>query len=203
MSEKHKKESAESSAKEELFKEQDAESELPEAEEPQAQADGAEEPADGQAPEEQPSEPSELEKAQALAEDYKRKWYSVSAEYDNYRKRTAMQSAQSYEAGKADAVLKLLPVADTFGYALDSAKDEATKAGIDKIIKNFVNILAALGVEEIPLKEGDAFDESVAEAVMNVPCGEGEQPNAVKLVLKKGYRQNGKVIRFAQVSVTV
>ena len=49
MSEKHKKESAECSAKEELFKEQDAESELPEAEEPQAQADGAEEPADGQA----------------------------------------------------------------------------------------------------------------------------------------------------------
>ena len=47
-----------------------------------------------------------------------------------------------------------------------------------------------------------AFDETVAEAVMNVPCGEGEQPNTVKLVLKKGYRQNGKIIRFAQVSVT-
>ena len=35
------------------------------------------------------NEPSELEKAQALAEDYKRKWYAVSAEYDNYRKRNA------------------------------------------------------------------------------------------------------------------
>ena len=31
------------------------------------------------------NEPSEHEKAQALAEDYKRKWYAVSAEYDNYR----------------------------------------------------------------------------------------------------------------------
>ena len=151
---------------------------------------------------EQPKEPSELEKAQALAEDYKRKWYSVAAEYDNYRKRTLTQASQSYEAGKAEAILKLLPVSDTFCYALDSAKDDATRAGIDKIIKNFNAILASLGVEEVPLKAGDAFDETVAEAVMNVPCGEGEQPNTVKLVLKKGYRQNGKVIRFAQVSVT-
>ena len=84
---------------------------------------------------EQPKEPSELEKAQALAEDYKRKWYSVAAEYDNYRKRTLTQASQSYEAGKAEAILKLLPVSDTFGYALDSAKDDATRAGIDKIIK--------------------------------------------------------------------
>ena len=57
-------------------------------------------------------------------------------------------------------------------------------------------------MEEADIKPGDKFDESVAEAIMNVPCGDGEQPNTVKLVLKKGYRQNGKVIRFAQVSVT-
>ena len=85
---------------------------------------------EGERPEhsEQPKEPSELEKAQALAEDYKRKWYSVAAEYDNYRKRTLTQASQSYEAGKAEAILKLLPVSDTFGYALDSAKDDATRA---------------------------------------------------------------------------
>ena len=167
-----------------------------------------EEEAEGKAQEEQegektPPEPSELEKALAAAEDYRRKWYSVSAEYDNYRKRTAAQASQAYADGKAEAILKLLPVADTFGYALDAAKDEATKAGIDKIIKNFNNILNSLGVEEVVINVGDKFDEAVAEAVMNAPCGDGEEPNTVKLVLKKGYRQGGKVIRFAQVSVTV
>ncbi|MCM1439043.1 MAG: nucleotide exchange factor GrpE [Roseburia sp.] len=145
----------------------------------------------------------ELEKARALAEEYKRKWYAVAAEYDNYRKRTQTQTSQAYQDGKAEAVLKLLPVSDTFGYAYDGATDEKTKTGIDKIIKNFNNILCTLGVEEIPLKEGDAFDESVAEAVMNVPAGEGEQPNTVKIILKKGYKSGGKVIRYAQVSVTV
>lgn len=147
-------------------------------------------------------EESELDKALKLAEDYKRKWYAVSAEYDNYRKRTAMQTSLAYQDGKAEAILKLLPVADTFGYAYDGASDEKTKAGIDKIIKNFQNILLSLGVEEIPVKVGDKFDESVAEAVLTVPKDEGEEENVVKAILKKGYRREGKVIRFAQVTVT-
>lgn len=159
--------------------------------------------AEKQPAEEQLKEPTELEKTQALAEDYKRKWYSVSAEYDNYRKRTASQASQAYAEGKTEAVTKLLPVCDTFGYALDSAKDEATKAGIDKIIKNFNAILNSLGVTESEIKPGDKFDESIAEAVMNVPCEEGEQPNTVKFVMRKGYKLGDKVIRFAQVSVTV
>lgn len=148
-------------------------------------------------------EPTELEKAQAAAEEYKRKWYAVAAEYDNYRKRTQTQAAQAYQDGKAEAILKLLPVADTFGYAYDGASDEKTKAGIDKIIKNFNNILSTLGVEEIPLNAGDKFDEALAEAVMNVPAEDGEEANVIKIILKKGYRREGKVIRFAQVSVTI
>lgn len=144
-----------------------------------------------------------LEEALALAEDYKRKWYSVSAEYDNYRKRNAVAVAQAYADGKAEAVLKLLPVADTFGYAYDGASDEKTKAGIDKIVKNFNNILSSFGIEEIALSVGDAFDENIAEAIMSVPCEDGETSNAVKQILKKGYKQGEKVIRFAQVIVTV
>ncbi len=151
----------------------------------------------------QTDEVSELEKLSALAEDYKRKWYSVSAEYDNFRKRNAQAVARAYQDGTADAILKLLPVSDTFGYALDSAQDEKTRAGIDKVIKNFNTILASLGVEEVVLNVGDEFDESVAEAVLNFPCGEGEKPNTVKQVLKKGYKSGDRVIRFAQVAVTI
>lgn len=146
---------------------------------------------------------TELEKAQAAAEDYKRKWYSVSAEYDNFRKRNSAAVANAYRDGAAEAVLKLLPVADNFGYALESAQDEKTKAGIDKVIKSFATVLQSLGIEEIVINPGDPFDESVAEAVMNSPCEEGETPNTVKYILKKGYKSGDKVIRYAQVSVTV
>ena len=143
------------------------------------------------------------EELNALAEDFKRKWYAVSAEYDNYRKRNAQAVSRAYEDGVSEAVLKLLPVADNFGYALDSASDEKTKAGIDKIIKSFKTILSSLGVEEIEIKVGDPFDENVASAVLNFPCEKGEKPNTVKQVLKKGYRSGEKVIRFAQVAVTI
>ncbi len=154
-------------------------------------------------PEVKEKQPTQLEKAEALAEDYKRKWYAVSAEYDNYRKRNSAAVSKAYADGAAEAVLKLLPVADNFCYAYDSASDEKTKAGIDKVIKSFNSVLATIGVEEIQVNIGDAFDESVMEAVLNFPCGDGEQPNTVKTVLKKGYRSAGKVIRFVQVAVTV
>ncbi|MDE6585819.1 MAG: nucleotide exchange factor GrpE [Clostridia bacterium] len=146
---------------------------------------------------------SELEKAQALAEDYKRKWYSVSAEYDNYRKRNQTAVSQAYANGSAETLLKLLPVADNFGYALDSASDEKTRSGIDKVIKSFLTILSSFGVEEIPISVGDKFDESVMEAVLDFPCEEGEEPNTVKQILKKGYKSGDKVIRYAQVAVTI
>lgn len=146
---------------------------------------------------------SELEQALAAAEDFKRKWYNVTAEYENYRKRNQLSVAQAYADGKAEAVLKLLPVSDTFGYALEGAADEKTRAGIDKVIKNFNTIIASFGIEEIPVEIGDDFNEAVAEAILNVPCEEGEQPNKVKQILKKGYKQGDKVIRFAQVIVTI
>ena len=149
------------------------------------------------------AEPTELEKAQALAEDYKRKWYSVSAEYDNYRKRNGAAVSKAYADGASEAVLKILPVADNFGYALDSTSDEKTRAGIEKIIKNFNTVLSSLGIQEIEIKAGDEFDENIAEAIMNFPCEEGEKPNTVKQVLKKGYKSGDKVIRYAQVTVTV
>ena len=95
-----------------------------------------------------------------------------------------------------------MPVADNFGYALDSASDEKTKAGIDKVIKSFNTILSSLGVEEIEISAGAPFNENEMEAIINFPCEEGEKPNTVKQVLKKGYRQGDKVIRFAQVTVT-
>lgn len=188
--------------------EEELEGELPQPEEGSASA-GGEQPAEEQKETEKQEEkqeekqPSELEKALAAAEDYKRKWYSVSAEYDNYRKRNQTATAQAYADGKAEAILKLLPVADTFGYAYDGASDEKTRTGIDKIIKNFKTILSSMGVEEIEIAVGSQFDESVAEAIMNSPCEEGEQPNTVKQVLKKAYKQGDRVIRFAQVIVTV
>ncbi len=157
----------------------------------------AEEPA--KAPE-QPEQPDPLEVAKAEAEDFKRKWYSVTAEYENYRKRTAREGARRYEEGRADVVGKLFPIADNLERALAVCSDEATRKGISMVTASFENLLKEEKIEIIdPL--GKEFDAEECEAIMAVDPEEGEVSGTVKQVYRKGYKQSGKVLRYAQVVV--
>ena len=144
---------------------------------------------------------AELDKALASAEDYKRKWYSVSAEYENYRKRTASTRSQAYTEGRSDVVVKLFPIADNLERALASCADDKTKQGIAMVVKNFEQLLADEHITAIA-PVGEPFDAGRCEAILAVDPKEGEESGIVKEVYAKGYEQNGKVLRFAQVLVT-
>jgi len=141
-----------------------------------------------------------LEAARAQAEDFKRKWYSVTAEYDNYRKRTAGTRTQAYAEGRSDVVSKLFPIADNLGRALESCADENTKKGIAMVTASFEKLLEEEKIETID-PVGEEFSAETCEAIMAVEPQEGETSGTVKQVFRKGYRQNGKILRFAQVSV--
>lgn len=170
-------------------------------EETQIEAETPSAPAEEAAPAEEIAAPSELEQAKAEAEDYKRKWYSVTAEYENYRKRTQATRSQSYAEGRSDVVSKLFPVADNLERALASCSDEQTKKGIEMVMKSFLKILEEEKITAIdPVGEG--FSAEKCEAIMAVEPGDGEASGIVKQVYLKGYEQNGKVLRFAQVVVT-
>lgn len=143
----------------------------------------------------------EFEKLQEEAEDLKRKWYSVTAEYENYRRRTQAQSAQRYQEGRNDVISALFPIGDNLERALASCTDENTRQGVDMILKSFKKVLESEGVEEIdPI--GQPFDADVAEAIMAMPAEEGEESGIVKQVYVKGYKKGDKVLRYAQVIVT-
>lgn len=143
----------------------------------------------------------ELEKALADAEESKRKWYAVTAEYENYRRRTQNQAAQRYVDGRNDVVASLFPIGDNLERALSSCTDENTKQGLDMILKAYKKVLEGEGVEEIdPLNQ--PFNADVAEAIMAVPATEGEESGIVKQVYVKGYKKGEKVLRYAQVIVT-
>ncbi len=143
----------------------------------------------------------ELEKAVAEAEENKRKWYAVSAEYENYRRRTQNQSAQRYADGRNDVVASLFPIGDNLERALSSCSDENTKQGLDMILKAYKKVLEGEGVEEInPV--GEPFNADVAEAIMAMPATDGEESGIVKQVYVKGYKKGEKVLRYAQVIVT-
>ena len=143
----------------------------------------------------------EIEKAQAEAEESKRKWYAVTAEYENYRRRTQNQAAQRYLDGRNDVIAALFPIGDNLERALSSCSDENTKQGIEMVLASFKKVLEGEGVEEInPI--GQPFDATYAEAIMAAPAENGEESGIVKQVYVKGYKKGEKVLRYAQVIVT-
>ena len=143
----------------------------------------------------------ELEKALAEAEENKRKWYAVTAEYENYRRRTQNQSAQRYNDGRNDVIASLFPIGDNLERAIASIADENTKQGVDMVLKAYKKVLESEGVEEID-PVGQPFDASIAEAIMAMPAEDGEESGIVKQVYVKGYKKGDKVLRYAQVIVT-
>ncbi len=142
----------------------------------------------------------ELENAKKQAEEYKDKWMRNVAEFDNYKKRNANQWSEAYNEGIASVIKKILPVGDNLDWALTIGLDEKTEEGIKNIRRKFDDTLQSMEIEEInPI--GQVFDPQIAEAVMQVPAEEGEQPDTVKQVFQKGYRKKDKIIRYATVSV--
>lgn len=176
------------------------EKELPVAEPEEAQPKTGEEPTKGDEPIlDVKALENDLNAAKAEAEDFKRKWYSVTAEYENYRKRTASSRTQAYADGRSDVLVKLFPVADNLDRALKSCTEETTRKGIEMVIKSFEKLLADEKVTEInPL--GQEFDPETSEAIMAVE-DENAESGTVKEVYLKGYAREGKVLRFAQVVV--
>ena len=143
----------------------------------------------------------ELDKALLDAEENKRKWYAVTAEYENYRRRTQNQSAQRYQEGRNDVIASLFPIGDNLERALASITDESTKQDLDMILKAYNKVLDGEGVEEIDLT-GQPFNADFAEAIMAMPAENGEESGIVKQVYVKGYKKGDKVLRYAQVIVT-
>ncbi|MBQ2769548.1 MAG: nucleotide exchange factor GrpE [Clostridia bacterium] len=143
----------------------------------------------------------ELEKAILEAEESKRKWYAVTAEYENYRRRTQNQAAQRYQEGRNDVIAALFPIGDNLSRAISTCTDENTKQGLDMILKAFNKVLSDEGVEELD-PVGEAFNADTMEAIMAMPAENGEESGTVKQVYVKGYKKGEKVLRYAQVIVT-
>lgn len=142
----------------------------------------------------------ENEELKKQAEDLKDKWMRNVAEFDNYKKRNAKLWQDAFNEGISSVILKILPVGDNLDRALLLGLDEKTEEGIKGIRRKFDETLKTLDIEEID-PVGEPFDPNVAEAVMQVEKGDGEESDTVKQVFEKGYKLKDKIIRYAKVSV--
>ena len=123
----------------------------------------------------------------------------LTAEYDNYRKRTAKEKEGIYTEACTDVLKEVLPVADNLERALAvDGNVENLKKGVEMTIKGFLNSLQKLGVEEIDTTNG--FDPNLHQAI-SVVEDENLNSNDVAQVYQKGYKKGEKVIRYSMVTV--
>ena len=142
-----------------------------------------------------------LEKASKELDDTKNILQRTLAEYDNYRKRTTKEKAETYSNGKTDAVMTLIPVLDTMEMALAApCSDENYKKGIELTYTTAVDALKKLGVEAIDAV-GKEFDPNFHNAVMQEEV-EGTEAGIVTKQFQKGYKMGEKVIRPSTVVVS-
>ena len=132
------------------------------------------------------------------------KYLRLSAEFDNYRKRTLKEKMELTKSAGEQLLSNILPVVDNFERALKSmstAKDVAAlKEGGDLIYANFKSFLTQNGVKEIETENVD-FNTDIHEAVTTIPAPTPELKGKVLDCIEKGYYLNDKVMRFAKVVV--
>jgi len=146
----------------------------------------------------------ELEKAKAKADEYLDKYQRLMAEFVNFRDRTSREKAGMYNDGLRDTIEKLLPVIDNLERAVNTQRDKAEAddsffKGVDMILKQFKEILKAIGVEEIAAV-GEKFDPKLHSAVSHID-DENLGENTISVEMLKGYKMGDKVIRHSMVQV--
>ena len=144
---------------------------------------------------------SELEIANNALND---KYLRLSAEFDNYRKRTLKERMELTKTAAESVMLSILPVTDDFERAMHSIEQgmdfEATKEGILLIYNKFKEFNKQNGITEIEAL-GKDFDTDLHEALTKIPAPSENMKGKIIDVIQKGYYLNDKVIRFAKVVV--
>ena len=146
----------------------------------------------------------ELEKANEQIEEQKDKYLRLSAEFDNYRKRTMKEKAELILNGGEKSISSILPIVDDFERALknmETATDvAAVKEGVELIYNKFMSVLGQNGVKVIETKE-QPLDTDYHEDIAVIPAPNEALKGKILDCVQTGYILNDKVIRHAKVVV--
>ncbi len=148
-------------------------------------------------------ETSETNELQEKYNELNDKYVRLYSEYDNYRKRTANEKIELIKTAAEATINAMLPVLDDFERALptmEKSEDKSNYEGALLIYNKLKKTLEQKGLEEINANGAD-FNTDEHEALTQIPAPEESLKGKVIDVIQKGYKLNGKVIRFARVVV--
>lgn len=137
-------------------------------------------------------------------EDQKDRYLRLSAEFDNFRKRTLREKMEMSKIAGEEIYVKILPVLDDLDRAMkaiqESSDVEAVKEGMLLIYNKFKDYLNQQGVKEIEAMH-QKFDTDVHEAITKIPAENKKLKGKVVDIIEKGYFLNDKIIRFPKVVI--
>jgi molecular chaperone GrpE len=162
---------------------------------------------DEAAPEAAPTpvpEPSETEKAEALATQELRTKLAertadlqrLQAEYANYRKRVDRDRATIREAAVAGALTELLPVLDAIGQAREHGE---LSGGFKSVADSLQAAVGKMGLVSYG-KRGDEFDPKIHEALTHSYSPDVAEDTCVE-IFQPGYKVGERILRAARVGV--
>nr|MBN2277724.1 nucleotide exchange factor GrpE [candidate division Zixibacteria bacterium] len=139
-------------------------------------------------------------KINALEDRYLR----LAAEFDNYKKRMARQYAELTKQANENLISELLEVIDNFERALKAASEsadfKALLAGTEMIYTSLYGIMEKAGLTPIDAV-GQPFNPDLHEAMLQIDSDEYPE-GVVAQEIARGYRLNGRVIRYSRVVVS-
>ena len=157
----------------------------------------------------------ELAAKAGKADEYLELAQRTRADFENFRKRAARETAAAQERGIAKLAKELLPAVDNLDRALEAAQsavpndgqtttaaDNGTAtlvSGIKLVHEDVIAALARAGIERFS-PEGERFDPQEHEAIAQLPV-QGRESGTVVEVYQRGYRLGESVIRPARVVV--
>jgi molecular chaperone GrpE len=147
---------------------------------------------------------SEIRAMEEKLAEMQDRYIRLSAEFDNYRKRTLREKIELSKYAGEELFQKIIPIMDDFERALlhmdNSDNESAIKAGVELIYSKFSDFLKQHGIKEIPSMNCD-FDVDVHEAVGKLKVEDESMRGKVVDVIQKGYFMQDKVLRFSKVIV--
>ena len=150
---------------------------------------------------------TEISAEEALKEEVaneKDKFLRLFAEFENYKKRTSKERMDLFKTAGQEVMVALLPVLDDFERALkelSKSEDKEMFKGIELIDIKFREVLKAKGLEHIKIKEGDAFDPEVHDAITQIPAPNKKLKGKIIDVVEQGYKLGDRIIRHPKVVV--
>jgi molecular chaperone GrpE len=153
-----------------------------------------------------PDDSAKLKQLRKELQEQKDKYLRLSADFDNFRKRTLKEKIEMSKQAGEEIYMKILPVIDDLERAMksiDEAKEmDAVKEGMLLIYNKFKDYLNQQGVREIEAMHQE-FDTDVHEAVTQIPSEDKKLKGKVVDIIEKGYYLNDKVIRYSKVVIGV